>query len=134
MTRAASFIATALLAAIAAFQLALILGAPWGRLTQGGAVEGALPSGGRVLAALSILILILMWLAVSGRAGWGPARRWRPRLLAAVCWAAAGYSLLAVILNAATPSGAERAAWLPVSIILAVCTWVVAWPASRRKA
>ena len=131
MRRLASIVAAMLLAGIAAFQLALILGAPWGRFTQGGGTPGALPAGGRVLAAISILILIVLWLAVSGRAGWGPARGWRPRLLAGLCWVAAIYSLLAIVLNAATPSGEERALWLPVSIVLALCIWLVAWPTRR---
>ena len=40
------------------FQIALIAGAPWGRITQGGQVDGALPMQGRVIAVVSIGLLV----------------------------------------------------------------------------
>lgn len=132
MKRLAAIVATVLLAGIALFQVALILGAPWGRLTQGGGVDGSLPQSGRILAAFSIVVLGLLWLVLAGRAGLGPGRRVPGRLLAIGAWVAVAYAVLVCLLNAATPSPTERALWLPVSALLLICAVVVAWPTRRR--
>lgn len=124
--------AAVLLATVAAFQIALILGAPWGEWTQGGAVTGALPVGGRVFAAVSVVVLAVLALGLLGRVGWGPWRG-RRRLSSVVSWVAVGYGVLAVLLNAATPSGAERAVWLPVSVVLLAAELVTVL-GSRRGA
>ena len=47
----------AILSLVVCFQIALILGAPWGRLTQGGQHEGALPVLGQIGAAVSMVAL-----------------------------------------------------------------------------
>jgi hypothetical protein len=132
MRRLAAVLATVLLAGIALFQLALVFGAPWGRLTQGGAVDGALPASGRLLAAFSMLVLAALWVILTGRAGLGPGRRLPKRLLAIGAWVAVAYAVLACLLNAATPSSGERALWLPVSVLLLACAVVIAWPTRRR--
>lgn len=49
---------------VIAFQIALIFGALWGRLTQGGQTEGPLPLSIRLIAAASIPLLLGMTLAV----------------------------------------------------------------------
>ena len=47
---------TALTGVVIAFQLALVAGAPWGHLTQGGRVEGPLPIGARAVALASAVL------------------------------------------------------------------------------
>jgi hypothetical protein len=61
---------------VAVFQVALVLGAPWGVYTQGGGTEGALDTAGRVLAAVSCAILLVMAAAILAR-----VRRVRSRTL-----------------------------------------------------
>ena len=51
------------------FQLALAFGAPWGEFTQGGRFKGTLPLSGRILAVLSIPILIFMGCSIASAAG-----------------------------------------------------------------
>ena len=68
-TRIAAWLAAAGFLLVAAFQLALVLGAPWGEYTQGGATGGALAPSGRIIAAVSCLVSILMTGAILARAG-----------------------------------------------------------------
>ena len=52
---------------VAAFQLALVFGAPWGVYTQGGGTDGALDASGRGLAGVSCVILLVMAAAILAR-------------------------------------------------------------------
>ena len=103
---------------IATFQVALVLGAPWGAYTQGGETEGALDTSGRVVAAISCGLLLVMAAAILARVGEGPFRNAPGRLVTVLCWLTTVYSALAVILNLATRSSSERAAFAPISILL----------------
>lgn len=98
---------TALGGAVVAFQCALVAGAPWGALTQGGRVSGSLPASGRAVALLSAALLALFILLVRARAT--PAARFRRAI-----WIVVAYCAVGIVVNAATPSSAERALWLPV--------------------
>jgi cell division protein FtsW (lipid II flippase) len=118
-----------LTAVVVAFQLALAAGVPWGELTMGGAYPGRLPLPMRAVAVLSAALLASVGAVVAARAGlalprWQPAAR---RLI----WAVVAYMLVGVVLNAMTPSPRERALWLPVTAVLAVCALVVARAAPR---
>ena len=109
---------------VVAFQLALVAGAPWGELTMGGAVRGQLPPRMRVIAFGSAVLLTAFGAIVAARAQlafprWRHASRW-------LIWVVAAYSIVGVVLNAITPSPHERALWLPVTIVLAVCAVTVA--------
>jgi hypothetical protein len=93
-------------AVVVAFHLAVILGAPWGRLTMGGRWPGVLPPRARVLSAasavLTVAMAVVLWQA-------GPA------------WAVQGVvalMVLSVVGNAATRSEGERRLWLPVSLAM----------------
>lgn len=113
-----------LTAVVVAFQLALASGAPWGELTMGGAYPGRLPPRMRAAAVGSALLLAMLGAVVAARSGlalalWQPAARWW-------IWLVVAYTFVGVALNAATPSARERAIWLPVTIVLAVCALVVA--------
>jgi hypothetical protein len=117
---------------VAAFHLAVALGAPWGELTQGGGDEGSLATSGRAVAVLSCGLAVLMAGAVPARAGRGPLRRLPVRVRTVLAWFTAVYAGLAVVLNGISQSAAERALWLPVSVVLLVLVTVVLRSTRRR--
>ena len=121
-----------LMGVVMAFQAAIALGAPWGSYTQGGGTSGQLPAGGRVIAVVSIAILALLAAGLLARVGWGPLARAPRRLVSVVSWIAVGYSLVAVLLNMATPSEDERMLWAPVSVALAAGSLVTVIGTRRR--
>ena len=110
--------------AIAAFQAALALGAPLGRAAWGGK-SGELPANLRRASAVAVVIWLLAAIVILGRAGieivplpdlvlvWGS-------------WALVVASVLGAIVNVASSSPWERFGWAPLSLVLAVLSWVVA--------
>ena len=66
--------AAVVMVGIAAFQVALVLGAPWGAYTQGGETAGALATSGRVFAAVSCALLLVMAAAILARVREGPLK------------------------------------------------------------
>jgi hypothetical protein len=111
--------ATAMLA-IAFFQIALILGAPLGRYTQGGQHEGALPLSGRIIAAISIPIVLFQGLAILSAAGF-PGLGWPVW----TGWVAFAVTVVSTVLNWITPSKLERAVWGPIMLVLSAMALVV---------
>lgn len=109
------------LAGVIGFQIALIFGAPWGRLTQGGANEGPLPTKGRVLAGVSILILIGM-----GGAALSTAGNW-PNWPVWTVWPALAVQALSCLANWVTPSKPERRLWGPITTGMLVLLIAVAF-------
>ena len=114
--RRAALVFLALTALVMAFHLALILGAPWGRLTSGGRWPGVLPVQGRAVSLLSIAALVLVARAVAERAGlvwaWLPAWAFSVTLV---------WLTLGAVLNGVTPSAMERGVWLPVILVMLAC-------------
>ena len=110
--------AAVVMVGIAAFQVALVFGAPWGAYTQGGGTEGALDTSGRALAAVSCAILLVMAAAILARVREGPLKNAPERIVTALAWFTTIYSALAVVLNLATHSSSERAVFAPTTIIL----------------
>ncbi len=90
--------------AVCGFQLAMVLGAPWGELTLGGRWKGSLPAIGRVFALLSLALLVFFSLVILVRAG----------------------VLNSGSANLVTPSRRERALWLPVVLAMLLLSTVVA--------
>lgn len=124
MRTAATRVFLALTAVVVVFQIALALGAPWGEYTMGGAFPGVLPPRMRLVALMSALLLTAFGAIVAARAALAFPRlqrhaRW-------LIWIVVVYSIAGVALNALTPSSGERALWLPVAIVLALCAGVVA--------
>lgn len=112
MTTNLAFLYTFLVAATIVFQIALILGAPWGHLTQGGANQGSLPPRARVAAVLSSVVLVLMACGVLSGAGlWPNWPRW-------ASWLALAMTAVSLVLNLITPSAAERRLWGPVTAVM----------------
>jgi len=118
--QAAAGLYTFLIVGIIAFQVALVAGAPWGHLTQGGQHQGVLPVKLRVVAGVSILLLICMGLAIASMAGLvPPSPVWTG-------WATVGVQALTTVANWATPSNSERWLWGPIStVMLALAIFVV---------
>ena len=93
----------ALIGAVIVFQLAVALGAPLGRLTQGGGVDGTLPMSGRMVAVGSAVLLAVMALGLLARAGIGPLRAAPRRLVTAIAWFTAIYAGLGVAAQPGEP-------------------------------
>lgn len=99
---------------VVVFQLCLIAGAPWGQITQGGRVLGALPPLGRFVAAVSVPIVVGKALAVLSVAGiWPGWPLW-------TIWPALGVQLVVTVLNVITPSQPERQLWAPITSVMLV--------------
>ena len=117
IARRAAIGAAILYSLIAAFQLALALGAPWGKAAFGGAVA----QPGYELRASS-LVAVAIWSAAAlvvlkrvGFGAWAPLPR---RALPVAVWVLFALSVVSTLLNAITPSTIERAIWLPFSLVL----------------
>jgi hypothetical protein len=132
--RVAAWLAAAGFLIVAAFQVALVLGAPWGEYTQGGTASGPLAASGRILAALSCALSIIMAGAILARAGEGPLRRLPRRVVTVLAWITTGFAVLTVVLNLITSSAGERALWAPVSIVLLLLVAIVMINTSRTVA
>jgi hypothetical protein len=122
--RRAAIAAAAGFCAIAAFQVALVLGAPLGRAAWGGTYV-QLPIAFRVASALAVGVWVLAALIVLGRAGFqvsplpSALTRWGT-------WILVGVLPLGALMNFASPSSWERFLWGPVALILAVLCLVLA--------
>jgi len=81
---------------------------------------------------VSVGILIVLGLGLMARVGWGPLAGAPARLVSVVAWVAVGYSAMAVLLNAVSPSGGERAVWVPVSVLLLACALATVLGTRRR--
>ena len=121
-------IAAVLFAAITigviAFQIALALGAPWGAYAMGGAFPGRYPPRLRVAAVVQAVILALVAVVVLSAAGLV-----LPELADAfpwLIWVIVAVTALGVVLNAISRSAGERRIWVPVTLVLLVCSLVVA--------
>lgn len=114
---------TVVLALLAVFQLALICGAPLGRFAWGGQ-HRVLPARLRAGSAVSILVYALIALVAWDRVGavdvFGGA------FSEIAMWVIFGYFVLGIALNAASRSKPERYTMVPVSIVLAVLSLLIA--------
>ena len=120
---AAAIVACALLALLAGFQLALVLGAPWGRLAWGGG-NRVLPTRFRVGSAVSIAAYALFAAVILDRAGLAGLM---PDGVSAVgIWVLAGYLLIGTVMNLASRSIPERAVMTPVAAVLCAACVLVA--------
>lgn len=107
------------------FQVALAIGAPWGAAAWGGANAGVLPTGFRVASGVSALLWAGVAAAAAGRL-LGPVGRRRLLL------GSAAYLTLGIAMNAASPSGIERAVWVPGTALGAGLAWM-AWREARTR-
>ena len=122
--RVAAMAAAISFLAIAAFQLALALGAPLGGAAWGGS-HVRLPMGLRLASAFAVVFWVLAALVVLGRAEFDVSpfpstfARWGT-------WILVGLLPLGAVMNFASRSRWERFLWGPVALILAGLCLVVA--------
>ena len=110
---------------VAIFQIALVAGAPLGEYTIGGQHPGKLPGQFRVTAAVSAIIMVAQsghYLAQAGILN--PALS--PGQNAIVNWFWFGFAVLGLIVNSISRSKKERNTWVPVLLVSAICTLLVA--------
>jgi len=124
MTAAAAIVFMVSCLFVAAFQLALVMGKPWGEWTLGGRFRGRLPPWARGVAGCSALLLAGFAAVVAARVGFGlsglqASSGW-------LMWVVVAYCAIGTVLNAITPSARERRLWLPVVAIMLVSSVLVA--------
>ena len=124
MLTAVALLFCALLAALTAFQLALILGAPLGRFAWGGQ-HVVLPRGLRIGSAVSIVIYAGFALLALAKAHL-MLRVPSGAFVGTAMWVVAGYLLLGVAMNAISRSKPERWTMTPLALALAGCAFVLA--------
>ena len=110
---------------VAVFQIALVAGAPLGEYTMGGQHPGKLPGQFRVTAAVSAIIMVAQSGHYIAQAGiLNPALS--PGQNAIVNWFWFGFAVLGLIVNSISRSKKERNLWVPVLLVSAICTLLVA--------
>jgi hypothetical protein len=114
----------ALLGTVAIFQVVVVLGAPVGRFTQRGRQVGVLGPAGRVLGAVSAVLLMLTAVAIIGRVGAGPVARWRARRLVVAC--RGHHRIVTLAANLASKSIDERVTFVPATALTLLLTVVSA--------
>ncbi len=124
VTTIAAVAATVILAALAVFQVALAAGAPIGRFAWGGQHE-VLPSRLRVGSIVSIILYALFALVLLQRADLITLFD-SDGFVQVATWVLFGYFLLGILMNGISRSRAERNTMVPVTLVLAALTLIVA--------
>ncbi|THE08264.1 hypothetical protein E1I21_03765 [Microbacterium oleivorans] len=118
-----ALVLTVILALLAVFQITLALGAPLGRFAWGGQ-HRVLPTRLRIGSLVSILIYALIAVLA-----WDRVRAIDvvPDVVAQVgVWIVFAYFVLGILLNAISRSTPERNTMVPVTIVLAVLSFLIA--------
>ena len=106
------------------FQLALALGAPWGRLAWGGQHDGRLPRRLRVGSLMSIVIYAFLASIILDRGG--VIALYPAGFSTVAAWVVVGFLALGVLMNAVSRSRSERFTMTPVALVLAGLALLVA--------
>lgn len=123
MSAIAAVAFTAVMVALAVFQLALIAGVPLGHFAWGGQ-DRVLPAGKRLGSVVSIVLYALFAVVVLQRAG---LIEWLPGIVADVgMWVIVAYSALGIVMNGISRSKPERYTMAPVCVVLTVLSLMVA--------
>lgn len=118
-----ALVLTVALAVLAVLQIALILGAPIGRFAWGGQHE-VLPARLRIGSAVSILVYALIALIAWDRVG---AIDVFPAPFSEIAmWVIFVYFVLGIAVNAISRSKPERYTMAPLSLVLAVLSFLIA--------
>ena len=121
----AGAIAATLVSSVILFQIALVLGAPWGAAAWGGQSPGRLPTRLRVASLVAALLLAFIAWVVAAAAGLASASPLPQSWLGPATWIATGYFGIGTIANLISRSPVERW-WAPVALATAVCCGIVA--------
>lgn len=108
-----------LLGALAIFQLLLAIGKPYGQYAWGGA-HTILPAHLRIGSLLSVALYIVFGFIVAGAVGWNDAIANQSYMVILAI-----YSTIGVFLNSISRSKNERAVMVPVTVTLAICSWII---------
>ena len=125
MKRIAAIVFAALTLGVVAFQIALAVGAPWGAYAMGGAFPGQFPPELRVGAVIQAILLAGFAAVVLARAELIQVR-WLRKAARWLIWVVVAFFAISLVLNLITPSAGERALWVPVILLLLICSLVVA--------
>lgn len=124
VTALAAILATAILGALAIFQIVLATGAPIGRFAWGGQHD-VLPTRLRVGSVVSVLLYALFALILLERAGvitvFGS-----DVFVGVATWVLFGYFALGILMNGISRSKSERNVMVPATLVLAGLTLLVA--------
>ncbi|WP_242633477.1 hypothetical protein [Arthrobacter sp. S39] len=116
IVQVAAIAASALLAALAVFQAALIAGAPLGRFAWGGQHD-VLPAKLRIGSATSIALYVLIAYVALAKAGVAPPLV-SEGFTDVACWVLTGYFALGIVLNGISRSKPERLVMTPTVAVL----------------
>lgn len=119
----AAVLATGILTALAALQVAVACGAPWGRLVWGGQ-HRVLPRRLRIASAASVVLYAVFAWVLLARAGVLPGQD--AVFIVVAAWVLFGYFTLGLVMNLASRSRLERWVMTPTCLVLALLTLVVA--------
>jgi len=120
----ATILMLVLLGLVAAFQVALAAGAPWGAVAYGGVWPGVLPRGIRINSLVFGLVVYPIASLYALDAGGLASFEWLPAR-GVVIWVLAGFFTLGTLANLASRSKPERW-WAPVSLAIAACAVALA--------
>ena len=124
-----ALIAALLFAVVAAFQVALALGVPWGGAAYGGRAadaDGRLPSTHRAMSAIAALFLAVAATLALARGGLVELDGVADRTLGIVMWAIAAMMALNTIANVASTSRVERMVMGGATAMLTICCVILA--------
>jgi hypothetical protein len=124
MTQVAALTFALVAFGVVVFQVALALGAPWGRFAMGGAFPGTFPPPLRIAALVQAVVVAALAVVVLSAAGMvAPDLTltfpWLP-------WVPVAFSAVALVLNAISRSAGERRLWVPVTLVMLISSLVVA--------
>lgn len=114
---------TVVLGLLAVFQLALVFGAPLGRFAWGGQ-HRVLPTRLRIGSAVSILVYALIAVIAWDRVGAIDA--FSDTFAEIAMWVVFAYFALGIVMNAISRSKPERYTMVPVCLVLAVLSFLIA--------
>lgn len=123
--RTLSIIAAVGFGVLAIFQLAIALGAPFGRASWGGSHTAELPIELRVASGIAVGVYVFAALVILCRGGVvisplsAGVARWG-------AWIIVGLTAVGSLMNFASPSDWERFLWGPFALVLTVLCFLVA--------
>lgn len=106
------------------FQLLLAFGLPMGRVAYGGKYE-TLPKNLRITSLIAVGIFVFGIIIVLERAEIMTLLN-NPLLITIVIWILAVYFTLNVLMNIASKSQMEKRIMTPISLVIAVCCYIIA--------
>lgn len=125
MSHVAAILFTVLIGVLCLFQLALALGAPWGRMAWGGQHPDKLPAGYRVGSVVGIIVYAAFAVLALDRAGVIDVV---PDPVSQIgMWIVFGVLVLGTLMNLISRSKPERYAMTPVALALAILAGIIAF-------